>query len=357
MLRAAVAIALPLAGGLAAAQAQSLHGPSTNLRPAGMPLPGLVALAQGASAKLEVASGTSDLEASSDSAMSDNDNIRQTGRWRGLIEAFNPQCWSSSLFDLSSDCAEAFPVFVGFIAIVVVLLTCSMHWIRRRCNECKRSRRLEKAAKSAKTKDQGNFCPNGHPLVRHRAAGGRQVCNNCMKKIEYIWGCRDCKWGLCQTCHVELLATRQGGGGGGGNVEMPKRASPSVKDQPKPMTVEVVLTMETLIDQGNNVHKWFDFQIAEQARAVGIRDEFLHQLDQNVEVLDAIGGIYGSYMEFAEKISPEKFPIIFRFSTHPTVAQQQRQQQQLLQQQQQQGRHELMTVARRMSQESLNKKR
>merc|ERR1740123_2351361 len=112
------------------------------------------------------------------------------------------------------------------------------------------------------------------------------------------------------------------------------------------MAVEITLTMDILVEQGNNIHKWFDLQIAEKARAMGIRDEFLQQLDQNVEVLDSLGGVYGSYGEFAEKISPEKFPIVFKFSTHPTVRQQQLKEAQI-----QQGDMPREGLLRRMSQE------
>merc|ERR1719277_1055715 len=95
------------------------------------------------------------------------------------------------------------------------------------------------------------------------------ACANCNKKIEDCWGCREENWGICQTCHVELLATCQGG-----TVELRKAPDNHNAGQVKPMTVEITLTMDILVEQGNNVHKWFDLQIAEKARAMGIRDEF-----------------------------------------------------------------------------------
>lgn len=242
----------------------------------------------------------------------DDDNIRETGAWRGILAAVNPRCWSSRVFDLGDDCAEALPVYVGTIALCIVLTACFCHGACRAVKTYTTQLRVEKAGKSTKKKNEGNVCPQGHPLIRHRAQGGKKACDNCHKKIEYTWGCRDCRWGVCQNCHVELLASRQG-------VELCKPVAPKTPAlEAQPMSVEVVLTMEILIEQGNNVHNWFDGQIAEQARIAGIREEFLAQLDQNVEVLDAQGGVYGSYMEFAEQISPEKFPIVFKFSTHAT---------------------------------------
>lgn len=80
-----------------------------------------------------------------------------------------------------------------------------------------------------------------------------------------------------------------------------------------PMEFEVILTMERLLQQGLDIHEWFDREFYVAARTAGVRDKYISRMDRDMKAIDAQGCHHHSYQELLAGLVPEQFPIVIRY--------------------------------------------
>jgi len=104
--------------------------------------------------------------------------------------------------DLDDECSNLFTLLAGIGSFALTVVVCFFHAIGRCIHNCTRARKMAKAQELV---DQGLgvTCPKGHPLLRYR---DKKPCDRCQQKVQYVWGCRLDKYGICHDCHQDLLA-------------------------------------------------------------------------------------------------------------------------------------------------------
>lgn len=252
---------------------------------------------------------------------------------------FTPDC-SARLFDRNTDCVYVLPFYISVIVSVFVGLVCFAHGGRRCCNTRSRTDRNDKAAAKEKKVMDGNQSPGGNVVYRFSAPGGRTVCANCEKKIEYCYGSRDEEWYLCKKCHTDLLMiyevarikgvpitlpnsevemVNQGadGTGYGGYGTVGGYGAPVVAGVHE---IELRLPFETLQAHGTNVHNWFDEKLKQKAGLANIAETQIPVMEKNLMVFHARGRHLKTMEEF-DSLSKERgdFPIIFKFPQVPSA--------------------------------------
>lgn len=264
----------------------------------------------------------------------------------GLL--FTGGCWSA-VWDHRDDCEHILPVYAGIGAFALSVLLCLGHLFRRFWNDRSREARSEEAAAKFAKKKNGNVSPQGHVLERHKAAGGATRCVNCSLRVEYVWGCREEGWNICQRCHTDILisykmadlkgnpiplpgghsgdvemaamgykypgasAAAAGGGGPGGYAGYAGYAGGGGGYGAAGMPdLEVRVTWEVAKVQGDRLGKWILEEEVARAQTMGIPASSLAEIQDHMMLFHARGKHITSY-EDVEKLQEPDFPLIFKF--------------------------------------------
>lgn len=166
-----------------------------------------------------------------------------------------------------------------------------------------------------------NICPGGHELGRLTPQGGAR-CSNCHFPTETVMFCFQCRWGICDKCHIAMTTTKPRKA----DIPLPQATSTrslgsaGSKTSVGPVvSISIEVTLEDLKEHGRGFQDWFDDQLRSQALEKGVRADCIPMLEERLVVTDAKGRAYRSYDAlFLAGIDEEALPVVFKYSTEST---------------------------------------
>jgi len=257
----------------------------------------------------------------------------------------NPSCAGPKILDITDECSVAFPIASGCLCFLVTVLLICVQTCRFRIKRSRQKVRLEKlgAAGSAN-------CPAGHILDRYEAPGGVALCADCDEEIQHVWGCRQCKWGICAGCYSDRAVSSHWAAIELGEKEGTKvdtKVDTGEDDMPVPMALlsqasfpepahdqdsnqdsdedeapeefEIAVSLdewyehEDEISAGIGMETWLRDQVKAKGEAKGMDKAKIDRMLCQVEIEDINGKKYKSLEKLEKKFHDDLFPVMFRY--------------------------------------------